>query len=338
MDRPQPHRKGEIHLGELIEALAELPWQEHAQAQAIAGCLGFGLAAHDLGRSERPTPAIYDRSRPVPLPRREAAAKPRSGFATRPPPRLELPPQALTWQLQPITPPPPPSSTAAAPSWIDGDYQRLDPAPGTPPPPRQTLFPGRTARGVFTAALATLRLGREIDVHGLVGSVVRGHLPRRLPRLPAATLSRGCQLLLDFSDSMLPWWADLRQLGDQLAALLGDERVSVFDFESAPAAASQWQAGREEAMLWQPEAGRPILVATDFGIRGRSHGQRSSVDWQDFVRLCAAQGCPLLILVPWSKAYWPADLGPHPELLHWHPRTSAAMLRRQLARSQPTRR
>jgi hypothetical protein len=46
-------------------------------------------------------------------------------------------------------------------------------------------------------------------------------------------------------------------------------------------------------------------------------------------------GCPLLILVPWSPAYWPTDLGPHAELLHWHPRTSAAMLRRQLACTRP---
>jgi hypothetical protein len=187
MNEPQPGRKGEIHLGELIEALAQLPWRDHAQAQAIAGCLGFGLAAHDLGRSERPTPAIYDRSRPPPLPRREVLAKPPSGFANPPPPRLDLPAQVLTSQPQPVTEPSP-SSTAAAPSWIHGAYQRLDPTPGASPP-RQTLFPGRTARGVFTAALATLRLGREIDVHALVGSVVRGHLPRRLPRLPAATLA-----------------------------------------------------------------------------------------------------------------------------------------------------
>lgn len=338
MDRPQPGRKGEIHLGELIGALAGLPWKDHAQAQAIAGCLGFGLAAHDLGRFERPTPAVFDRNRPPPLPRRggDLVAKPPAGFATRPPPQPDLPAQVLTSQLQPVTPPPP-SSTTAAPAWVHGAYQRLDPTPGTSPP-RQTLFPGRTARGVFTAALATQRLGREVDVQALVGSVVRGQLPRRLPRLPAATLSRGCQVLLDFSESMLPWWDDLRELAAQLAAALGEERVAAFDFESAPAAASQWRAGREQATPWQPEAGRPILVATDFGIRGRSHGQGASVHWQDFVRLCAAKGCPLLILVPWSPTYWPDWLGTYPELLHWHPRTSAAMLRRQLARSRPPRR
>lgn len=336
MHRLQSGRKGEIHLGELIGALAQLPWKDHAQAQAIAGCLGFGLAAHDLGRPERPTPAVYDRNQPPPLARREVVAELPSGFATRPPPRLALPAQVLTSQLKPVTTPPP-SGIATAPAWIHGAYQRLDPTPGRSPP-RQTLFPGRTARGVFTAALATLRLGREIDVQALVESVVRGHLPRQLPRLPTATLSRGCQVLLDFSDSMLPWWEDLRELAAQLVAVLGEERVAAFDFASAPAAASQWRAGREESTPWQPEAGRPILVVTDFGIRGRSHGQRASVHWLDFVGLCTAKGCPLLILVPWSPTYWPDWLGTCPELLHWHPRTSAAMLRRQLARSRPPRR
>ena len=336
MDRPQPARKGEIHLGELIEALAELPWEDQSQAQAIAGCLGFGLAAVDPGRSDRPTPTIYDRSRPAPLPRHEAAARPPSGFATRPPPRIELPAQVLDSQLQALAAPPP-ADTGGAPPWISGPYQRLDPTAGVSPP-RQTLFPGRTARGVFTVALATPRQGREIDVPALLHSVVRGRLPRHLPRLPAATLSRGCQLLLDFSDSMLPWWEDLRELAAQLAALLGDEHVAVFDFASSPAAASQWQAGHEQPTPWRPEAGRPILVATDFGIRGRSTRPTVGSDWRDFVKVCAAKGCPLLILLPWSPAYWPTDLGPHPELTHWHPRTSAAMLRRQLARSRPARR
>jgi hypothetical protein len=71
---------------------------------------------------------------------------------------------------------------------------------------------------VFTAALATLRQGDRLDVDQLVRRVVEGRLPPRLPRLHGGDARRGCQLLLDFSDSMLPWWEDLRELAAQLAA------------------------------------------------------------------------------------------------------------------------
>jgi hypothetical protein len=55
----------------------------------------------------------------------------------------------------------------------------------------------------------------------------------------------------------------------------------------------------------------------------------AGADWRDFVRRCAAADSPLLILVPWPPRYWPADLGLFPQLVHWHPATTATMLRRQ---------
>ena len=55
-------QRGEIHLGDLIRALGTLHCQDHQHARAIAGCLGFGLAAPDV-QPTRPTPMVYDRSR-----------------------------------------------------------------------------------------------------------------------------------------------------------------------------------------------------------------------------------------------------------------------------------
>jgi hypothetical protein len=69
-------QRGEIHLGDLIRALGTLHGQDDEHAQAIAGCLGFGLAAPDL-QPARPTPTVYDRSRPSALPKTEAPATPR---------------------------------------------------------------------------------------------------------------------------------------------------------------------------------------------------------------------------------------------------------------------
>ncbi len=329
--KPRDKNRGEIHLAELITALAALRPRDAAQAQRIAGCLGFGLAAPDLTTATQPSERIYDRNRwSSPSQVGRLAAKAPLGFATSPPAeaRVELPAQHLASTLREIESAAA-SDTTVVPSWISSDYQRLDRTPGRSPP-RAALFPGRTARGVLSAALLTLRPGSSLDVDALIRCVVQGRVPRQVPRLPTPTLARGCQLLLDYSDSMLPWWDDLRQLADQLGALLGDERVAVFDFDSVPAAASRWPAGSSEPTPWQPEGGRPILVATGFGLVRRQAAHRAGSDWQDFVQRCAAHACPLRILVPWSPAYWPTDLGLHADLVHWHPQTSAAMLSRRL--------
>jgi hypothetical protein len=334
-------QRGEIHLGDLIRALGTLRCLDDEHARAIAGCLGFGLAAPDM-QPARPTPTVYDRSRLSAQPKTEAPATPRRPGLAAPPtrtPPIDLPAQTLTSTLNAIAAPPA-IDTATVPAWLGGDYQRLDPAPGASPP-RRTLIPTETARGVFTAALATRRQGDQLDVDQLVRRVVEGRLPPRLPRLHSATLARGCQLLLDFSDSMLPWWEDLRELARQLVGVLGEDRVSLFDFESAPGKAGRWLPGEDaeqDWQLWQPEPGRPILAATDFGIQGLAPRSRPDAGWQKLIKDCRAQGCPLIVLVPWSPEYWPTTLGSDAELVHWHPRTSAAMLSRQLGGGQrPTR-
>jgi hypothetical protein len=305
-------QRGEIHLGDLIRALGTLRCLDDEHARAIAGCLGFGLAAPDM-QPARPTPTVYDRSRLSAQPKTEAPATPRRPGLAAPPtrtPPIDLPAQTLTSTLNAIAAPPA-IDTATVPAWLGGDYQRLDPAPGASPP-RRTLIPTETARGVFTAALATRRQGDQLDVDQLVRRVVEGRLPPRLPRLHSATLERGCQLLLDFSDSMLPWWEDLRELARQLVGVLGEDRVSLFDFESAPAESRPLAArrGRRTGLAaWQPEPGRPILAATDFGIQGLAPRSRPDAGWQKLIKDCRAQGCPLLVLVPWSPEYWPTTWG-----------------------------
>jgi hypothetical protein len=111
---------------------------------------------------------------------------------------------------------------------------------------------------VFTAALATLRQGDRLDIDQLVRRVVAGRLPPRLPRQHSATLARGCQLLLDFSDSMLPWWEDLRDLARQLVGVLGEDRVAVFDFDSTPEQAGRWLPARTQNKTGSPGNRSPV--------------------------------------------------------------------------------
>lgn len=319
--------KSEIQLADLIKALGSLPWRDEAQAQAIAGSLGFGLAAHKVQRP-RPGTAIADpklnRPKPTPTP---SVKPPSLAMPPAPPLPATLPTDVLPSTLTALPRRAPTNATSSA-DWLDEDYQVLQPATGLAPA-RHPLLPDTRARGVFSAALATLRAGYELDVPELVRRVCQGRIPSKLPHLPDATLAHGCQLLLDFSDTMQPWWDDLRGLARQLAQVIGADGLNVFDFDQNPSAAAQWLANGDER-LWRPEPGRPILLATDFGIQGTPSPRHKPAWCRSFIERCADQGSPLVILIPWPRAHWPEGLGPYPDLMHWHPRTSAAMVRREL--------
>lgn len=320
-------RRGEIGLGDLAVALRRLHADRPEQVATIAGVLGFGLGAVEVNPQPAPTPAVYDQQRPSPPPKAVPfVAPPRTGWAM---PRVapapeRLPDDVLPSQLTSETPIP---GEVAPPAWLAEPYRLLPPARRAPL--RQALLPARTARGVLVASVATARTGNEVDVAELTRLLAERHVVQRWPRLPLATLERGCQLLLDFSDSMVPWWEDLRALAGQTAAILGDERATIFEFAGEPLAAQRWAIEQQDFVSWRAEAGRPVLVATDFGIRGTASERRCAGVWRSFVERCAAAGATLIFFVPWSRGYWPTDLGRYPRIVHWHPSTSAAMLRRQ---------
>lgn len=327
--------RGEVHLGDLIVALASLGGDDplaHTHVDAIAGCLGFGVGVAAATPLSPTTPIACDPTQPSPetsfqpppTPHQSGVRSP-SG-ARRPEP---LPEHVLKSRLKPPPDQPPPHDVAGSlPAWFNAAYRRIDPI-HRDPLLRRGLLPAHTARGVLTAALASWRPGDQIDLDLLVRQLVEQRLPPRLPRLSSPTLSSGCQLLLDFSGSMVPWWEDLRDLTRQVKAVLGEERVDVFDFRGEPDTAGHWRRDQRMRENWQPEPGRPILVATDFGIRGESVARVAGSRWRTFVDRCARHGCRLRILVPWPRDCWPHDLGLHPQLVHWDPSISAGMLHRQ---------
>ena len=186
-------RKGEIHLGTLITAFARLGGDPALPAEAIAACLGFGLAAPDMAASATATPTIYDHSRPLPLPRADRIDPPRPTGLSIPPaapaattlPKDILPSELVSLASLAST------DTAAIPAWLSEPCQRVNPTPAVSPP-RQTLFPACKVRGVLTAALASWRPGDEIDVDQLIRCVVERRPLARLPRRASPTLNNGC--------------------------------------------------------------------------------------------------------------------------------------------------
>ncbi len=337
-DRRDRPRRGDIHLGDLTRALGSLDWQGEAQAAAIAASLGFGL---DFGLGaqpvRKPPVEIYERPRQ------------RTKPATRPSPRRAPP---VSMPLPPETPPVLPANVVpsyqeelpelapAAPDadWPEADEHRLDPA-FERSCARETLFPERTSRHIVAAALATRRSGEQIDVARLIAAAARRHVLRELPRQPEPTLARGCQLLLDHSATMVPFWQDLTDLIDQVGAVVGAANVRDYRFDTRPTQAARWTpTGRREP--WEPD-GRPVLAASDLGIQGAGAESAARVEpdpaWNLLAERCAGAASPLLILVPWPEHRWPKTLAGQPELIHWSPHTTVGMIRRCVGAGHRTR-
>jgi hypothetical protein len=284
----------------------------------------------------RPTTAIYDRRQPARRATEVSAAPQRPSLKAppQPPVPVALPPRVLHSVLNDLGRALP--SPQAAPHWLFSDYETLQTTNGAVAP-RQPLIPDNRARGVLSSTLATVREGEQLDVDDLIRRVVQGRMPRRLPRRVSATLCMGCQLLLDFADTMTPWWEDLHALSAQVTAVVGEASVAAFDFDGNPETASRWRDD-DEREPWRPMTGTPVVVATDFGIRDKSASRPIEPAWHEFIAKCESAGSPLVILIPWPRAYWPEHLGPYPDLVHWNPRTTVAMVRRELGVGHGARR
>jgi len=318
-------RRGEIHLAELIRALHVLAPSGDEQRQAIAASLGFGLEKAQL-QPAKPTPAAFDRHGEKLTKRGRPRGQSAATFQAPPPPPVPvaLPSVILEARLKRLDTAPP--AEDADLDFLQEDVEFNVHVADAPPPRRADIFPAVSARASLTALLRTRRHGDELDVAALIREVVAGRPPRRLPCRPAATLARGCQLLLDYGETMAPWWDDLEALVRQVADVAGESTVDVFDFDSDPREAAIWI--RDDRTPWQPEQGRPTLVATDFSVRaGRApHGIERR--WQTLIARCKATGSPLILLTPWPRRHWPSWLGEYPALVHWNPRTTAAMIHR----------
>ena len=143
-----------------------------------------------------------------------ADKKPKLPAFTEPPaPELpvELPQTILASSLKPLTPQPA-LENGDLPDWLTDETDDSDFLTAECPsvkPARASLFPALTQRGILGAALMVRKPGKNINISALIAELVKGRIPQQMPFHSDTTLERGCQLLLDYSDSMTPFWEDL---------------------------------------------------------------------------------------------------------------------------------
>lgn len=210
---------------------------------------------------------------------------------------------------------------------------------GIAPVPRISLFPPRTARGVLNAAVAQPVQSFDLDIPRLIRASVQRQPLRKLPLLPHLSSRNGCQLLLDFSDALIPWWDDMRDLMQQFHAVLGETACPVYEFTHDPRDAIRWTEAGE--MAWKNEmvVGRPVVIATDFGqTRSPYLGLRPSLSvWRDFALYCRRQQIPVIALNPLEREHFPKTLEHLMPIIEWRPQTRASDVKLLINRKQGIR-
>jgi hypothetical protein len=328
-----PRRRGRIHLGDLAHALDELGNDDDERAQKIAASLGFNLSKTSPADESQRSRSAHER-----MPRRGSAAqrplpsrKPSVSTPPKPPVRLSLPEGPAFGNLESLDDLQPAIEELVAPDpafelYDDKTYPALS---------QPSLIRDNTSRGIFTALLQTTRASRRIDIRALIRKSSKGLPPRQLPREQTGTLDHGCQLLLDYADSMTPWRDDLRILTHQLEKVVGRENVLVHEFNEFPLEAQYWTSDFERRP-WQPKSGTPVLVVTDLGLPFSHSAYRLQLRWREFIQRCQQAAIPLILLIPWEYGgFVEKALGHYPYLFPWSPRTTASQIKGLIGPGHP---
>ncbi len=329
--------RGEISLSDLIVAVEDLPWENEDQLRQVLQSLGYTLGKFAKAQDQKPTESAkgaydhtyYDRKI------RRRADQPHLPDTAPPAPELpiELSDQAISLDAT-LEPRESDEGQQIHPDWLGrgnlaGDFPPLFEDSNVPlplPMARKSLFANNTSRSILVASLITQRIGNKVDIRRVINSIVWGEILQTLPKLTLATMEQGCQLLLDYSDSMAPYWDDLNALRKQIQNVAGIEYSRVYEFDSSPLSAKS-RLSRKEKLPWEPETNKPVVVATDFGLSPGDQSLLTLLDWPVFLEKCASRCTPLVILTPLAKNNWPGDIGAYPVFIHWHPRTTASMVR-----------
>ena len=330
----------DIGPADALRAARQLGPIDRATGDRILALLGVNAAPRhpvvpSVGVWQSSLPTAPVTTAPVVVPAAPpAAARPPAPGATpqEVPRRLEsrsrtTPQRTTVRQIQPEP------EASESPAWLlEADplpRPSADPEPDDAGPP---LFGTRTRRAALGAALATLVHEGDIDVGAVVAMLTEGRPLRRVPRLPALTLRRGVQVLVDVGAGIDPYRGDVAHVLQAFDDLLPDDRCSVAYFRGTPAR-DVFTTDRQSSRRWSPPPlATPVLLITDLGIGGPalSDDRASVAEWLAFAALVRTAGYRLLALVPYEARRWPPRLTRVMTILHWSERTTVGEVRRAL--------
>lgn len=200
------------------------------------------------------------------------------------------------------------------------------PRPGPPaeaaaPPSHEPLLPPGQAPALLATLCSTTRFTGRVHVRMTVERMARRQPMRRLPRYARQTLARGVRVSADGGEGLKAFVQDRQQVVAALKLLMGEGLVEEGWFLDDPL---------DEAYPTRaPWPGTPVLLLTDLGIGGGGARRR----WPRPDRLLAlsrqmaAQGSPVLALVPYPPDRWPPGLDRGLAMVFWDRRITVSAVR-----------
>lgn len=211
------------------------------------------------------------------------------------------------------------------PDWIEQPNDFIDKEENQMKLARKPLFTENTYRAILSVSLGTLQLSSQFDVQRTTEKIVKNRVCLELPRIYRSTLNQGCQLLLDCSDSMIPYWEDLDDLANQARNVVGIERLRIYKFTDNPFEAMCWASDQQ----WQTERGCPVVVASHLNpsMQFQFYKTKTIKKWKEFIQKCEEAKVPLIIFTPWHPRLLSDWIGDYPIQIFWSPQNTAAAIR-----------
>jgi len=177
---------------------------------------------------------------------------------------------------------------------------KVKPLPHIPLTPWSRLWPW--LRQTLGVKLET----DQPDLDRAVDFLARGAPAHRLPRRIRRFWAPICQIVVDRSSRLQPFWDDMRRLIADLAALRGGAGLEILWFERGPEwPCRAWLQPLAPARPYRPPPPQsPVLILSDLG----AHAEDAAVKlaWRRFCARLAGRGCPPATLAPCSPARWDA--------------------------------
>ncbi|HUR16968.1 MAG TPA: hypothetical protein VMZ33_06760, partial [Candidatus Limnocylindrales bacterium] len=200
-------------------------------------------------------------------------------------------------------------------------------------PAHLPLFRPHWTRHLMSSICAVPIAEGAVDEPRLIDAVTRLRPLVRLPLRPRATLRRGVHVLVDRSESMMPFTRDVDDILRSLRATIGKDQFATAAFVDTPLAGDVlWLRTRIRAPWQAPSAGTRILLISDLGLAQHQGEIRGALpaEWLVFAARCRAAGCHTVAILPRHPDSCPPALRKVFDVVPWDARTNVATVLRSV--------
>jgi hypothetical protein len=311
-----------VFLGDLVVALKHTGAPEGENWPQIFSLLGFGRAADTA-------PVALDVSPAITAPRIDQTIERRSTDGNGSPAgngdNQDIG-KLIEFDVERNTAPAPSLPQAPAPA---PEPQRVM------PPLLQPLLDPLWQRGILIEAVGIPLAEGGVAVLEAVELIARGKPLCDVPREKVQSVSKGCQVLIDTGAGMRPFARDTRQLVGAVRNAVGANHTRVLTFVDSPLRGVLTETYDDEAYS-PPGNGALVLAVSDLcrGGPGSAIRQSEPADWLKVARIIRDAGSMLVVLNPYPRERWPAQVTEKVPVVYWDRSTRTADVRRTRRRTR----